>query len=95
MNQNLFKEDYDICVQNTGLENLIYISSEATLHVFEYVHTQNYRIWVSEKSTIFCKYQDNIQKIKIWCTTFSNCIVGPYFFDNNVKAENYVEMLKT
>ena len=105
IHQKLFEEDYDRrvqtaeelmpLIQDTALENLIYFSDEATFHVSGYVHKQNCRIWSLEKPTIVNEYEDNTAKINVWCAMSSDCIIGPYFFDENVCSQNYVHMLDT
>jgi len=104
IHQKLFEEDYDRRVQTAEeliplleditLENHIFFSDEATFHVSGYVHTQNCRIWSSEKPTIVNEYEDNTEKVNVWCAMSSDCIIGPYFFDQNVNSNNYMEMLE-
>ncbi len=35
------------------------------------------------------------QRSKNWCAMSSDCITGPYFFDENVCSQNHVHMLDT
>ena len=44
-------------------------------------------------------YKRQVQKL-VWCALGKNCIIGPYFFEQNgvtvtVTAERYIEMLNT
>ena len=70
-----------------------FFSDEATFHTSGYVYTQNSRIWSTEKPTEVYEYQDNTPKVNVWCAMSSNCIIGPYFFDDNVNDANYTKML--
>jgi hypothetical protein len=104
IHQELFDEDFDRRVQtaqdlmpflkNPFLENLIYFSDEATFHTSGYVHKQNCRIWSTKKPIEVQVYQDNSPKINVWCAMSSDCIIGPYFFEENVNGKNYLEMLQ-
>ena len=103
IHQRLFEEDYDRRIETAetllpyiddpAMENLIFFSDEATFHTSGYVHTQNCRIWSTEKPTEVYEYQDNTPKVNVWCAMSSNCIIGPYFFDDNVNGANYTKML--
>ena len=76
------------------MENLIFFSDEATFHLSGYVHKENCRIWATEKPTEVYEYHDNTEKVNVWCAMSSDCIIGPYFFETNVNASNYTEMLQ-
>lgn len=105
IHQRLFEEDYDRRVETAetllpfindpAMENLIFFSDEATFHISGYVHKQNCRIWATEKPTEVYEYEDNTDKVNVWCAMSSDCIIGPYFFDQNVNANNYTNMLQS
>lgn len=104
IHQRLYEEDYDRRVEtaenllphikNQAMENLIFFSDEATFHLSGYVHKENCRIWATEKPTEVYEYHDNTEKVNVWCAMSSDCIIGPYFFETNVNASNYTEMLQ-
>lgn len=102
--QKLYEEDYDRRVQtaeemlpiikNPSLLGKVYFSDEATFHVSGYVHKQNCQIWATSKPTEIKEHKDNTPKINVWCAMSADGIIGPYFFEENVNAENYLEMLE-
>ena len=69
-------------------------SHEVTFHVFSYVHTQNCRIWSSEKPTVVYEYQDN-EKNKYLMYSVFELECWHLFFNGNVNTKSYVEVLKT
>ena len=83
-------------LRDPSLKNLIFFSDEATFHLSGLVHKQNYRIWGLEKPTEVDQFERNSPKVNVWCAISSNCIVGPYFFEEaTVTAQNYLNMLTT
>jgi len=103
--QELYEKDYDRRVQmadeilpilqNPTLGKLIFFSDEAIFHLSGYVHKNSYRIWDYEKPKETLEYERNSQKINVWCAMSSDCIIGPYFFDEEtVTSKNYLKMLK-
>lgn len=104
IHQKLFDEDFDRRVesaesilpylQDPSLNNLIFFSDEATFHISGHVHKQNCRIWSTEKPVIVNQFESNTEKINVWCAMSSDCIIGPYFFEENVTSQNYLAMLK-
>ena len=104
IHQGLHFEDYDLRVessekllpylQNPKLKDLIFFSDEATFHISGRVHKQNCRIWSTENPHEVQEYWDKSPKINVWCAMSSDCIIGPYFFEENVNSQNYLKMLK-
>ena len=104
IHQGLHFEDHDLRVQsaekllpylqNPMLNDLIFFSDEATFHISGRVHKQNCRIWSTENPHEVQEYWDKSTKINVWCAMSSNCIIGPYFFEENVNGQNYLKMLK-
>ena len=105
IHQHLHEEDFDRRVQtaevvlpylnDTSFEKLIFFSDESTFHISGYVHKENCRIWGTEKPSEFYEHHYNTPKTNVWCAMSSDCIIGPYFFDENVTGQNYLNMLKT
>lgn len=104
IHQKLFEEDFDRRVQTAqdllpylndpSFNKFIFFSDEATFHVSGYVHKQNCRIWSTDKPTEVYEYQDNTPKVNVWCAMSAECMIGPYFFEENVNASNYLDMLE-
>ena len=93
IHQKLYEEDYDRRVQtaeellplleDSALGKLIFTSDEATFHVSGRVHKQNCQIWGLEKPNIVHQYDDHSPKINVWCVMSSECIIGPFFFEES------------
>ena len=105
MHQELSEEDYDRrvqaaeeilkLIQQDSLKNLIFFSNEATFFVSGNVTTQYCSLLKNtEKSKIMNEPENKNEKLNVWCAMSSNCIIGPYFFDENVDAKSYVLMLQ-
>ena len=103
--QELCDDDYDMRVelaqtlipmlQDPALQNLIFFSDEANFHLSGRVHKQNCRIWGYEKPTQFETEPLHSPKLTAWCMVSSNCVIGPYFFeDQTVTGKNYLNMLE-
>ena len=105
IHQKIYEEDYDRRVQTAEellplledpvLGKLIFASDEATFHISGRVHKQNCQIWGLEKPNIVHQYEDHSPKINVWCAMSSECIIGPFFFEEStINGQNYLEMLK-
>jgi hypothetical protein len=103
--QELFDEDFDKRVemaeilipilQNPANKNMIFFSDEANFYLSGLVNKQNCRIWGYEKPLEVWPLPLHSPKINVWCAISANCIIGPYFFEEEtVTGENYLEMLK-
>ena len=104
IHQKLYDDDYDRRVEmtetllpilrNPGNKNNIFFSDEATFDLVGRVHKQNCRIWGYEKPVIVHEEPLHSPKINVWCAMSSNCIIGPYFFDEEtIDGKNYLKML--
>ena len=103
--QQLFDDDYDRRVEMAETllpillepcnKNRIFFSDEATFYLSGRVHKQNCRIWGYENPNEIQEVPLHSPKINVWCAMSSNCIIGPYFFDDaTVNGKNYLKMLK-
>ena len=77
------------------MNDLIFFSDITTFHVSGRVHKQNFQIWSEENPNTVDEYNDHSQKVNVWCAMSSECIIGPFFFDEpTIKGQNYLKMLK-
>lgn len=76
--------------------NKILFSDEATFTTNGVVSSQNCRFWseVNPHWVIHCKRQYS-EKINVWCGIFDKQIIGPFFFQHNLKAQNFLNFLNT
>ena len=106
IHQQLYEDDFDRRVEmaqlllpklrDPALKNLIFFSDEATFHTSGLVNKQNCRIWGLEKPTEVNEFERDSPKVNVWCAMSSNCIIGPYFFEEEtVTGQNYLNMLTT
>lgn len=72
----------------------IVFSDEATFHVCGHVHRYNVRIWASENPHVYTEYERNSPKVNVWCALMHNKIIGPFFTEQTVTSNNYLDMLQ-
>jgi hypothetical protein len=70
-------------------------SDECTFYLNGYVNTQNCRIWGSSPPDTRIEKPLHSPKVTVWCGLSADSILPPYFFDSNVNAENYSNMILT
>ena len=69
---------------NGNFSNKIFFSDEALLHsVGMFVNKQNCRIWDSENTQVIEERPLHPEKVTVWCALWSECVIGPYFFENH------------
>ena len=64
-----------------------------TNHVSGYVNTQNFRIWSTKNPHQLCEKPLHPKKVTVWCAISLAGIIGPFFFEENVDGNNYLDML--
>ena len=81
--------------QNLDFTRKIIFSDEATFVLNGHVNRQNYRYWATENPhwTQDCHTQYR-QKINVWAGIVENQILGPYFFEENLNGERYLDFLQ-
>lgn len=86
----------DLLQRGNGFINTIVFSDESTFNLNGKVFTHQARIWGIERPTTFLQYNDrNSPKLNVFCAMSRSKIYGPYFFKGeNVKADEYLRMLK-
>ena len=58
------------------------------------MNRQNYRIWGTEKPEIVTVRPLNPLKITVWAAMNAECIIGPVFIEETVRAEVYNQVLQ-
>lgn len=73
----------------------ILFSDEATFTTNGVVSAQNSRFWATENPNwvINCKRQYS-EKINVWCGILNKRIIGPFFFEDNINAMNFLPFLR-
>lgn len=91
----LFAEELLEKIQSEEVKvNNIWFSDECHFHLNGYVNRQNYRIWGSENPHLTLEKQAHPVRVTVWCAISAQGIIGPFFFDETVNADRYLEMLK-
>ena len=62
------------------------MSDEAHFHLSGYVNKQNCRYWKAEDFKIIHEFPLYSQKVSFWCSMTCRRIIGPYFFENENRA---------
>lgn len=77
------------------LKNVLF-TDEATFTTNGVVSSQNCRYWSAENPhwVINCKSQYS-QKVNVWCGILNQRIIGPFFFEENMNAQNFLHFLDT
>ena len=70
-------------------------SDEAYFYLTESVNKQNNRMWCESRPDNWIEVPLQDEKIHVWCAISANRIFGPFYFEETVKKENYLEMLQT
>lgn len=82
------------CDQNNAFPHNILFSDEATFCLNGVVNRHNYRFWSQENPHwIHEAHTQYPQKVNVWAGIINNRILGPYFFENNLTAERYLDFL--
>lgn len=76
-------------------KNIIF-SNESTFNTNGVVSSQNCRYWAQDNPnfTVTTSSQKS-KKVNVWCAITKNRIIGPYFFQENLNQNSYLEMLNT
>lgn len=74
-------------------QNLIF-SDESRFSLDGTVNRHNCRIWGIEKPTETLQKSHSSPKVNVWMGISIRQIYGPFFFDENVRGDNYLDMLQ-
>ena len=77
-----------------NLETMFICSDEAYFYLHGGHNIQNNRIWSIYQPDEIAEQPLNDEKVSVWCAFSGKKVYGPYFFDENVCGENYLDMLK-
>ena len=72
----------------------IIMSDGAHFHIGSFVNRQNCRIWDSENLKMIIEKPLYLQSIIVWCGFWAGRIIGPYFFENEIRAAVSVNGLR-
>lgn len=72
----------------------MFCSDEAYFYLTLSLNNQNNRLWSQSQPMQGVEYPLHDQKILVWCAISANRVFGPYYFEETVNKENYLEMLK-
>ena len=75
--------------------NYFICSDEAYFYLTESSNKQNNRIWCKSRPDYRIEVPLHSEKIHVFCAISANKIFGPFYFEESVKKENYLQMLKT
>lgn len=70
-------------------------SDEAYFYLTESLNKQNNRMWCESRPENWIEVPLQDEKIHVWCAISANRIFGPFYFEEAVKKENYLDMLQT
>lgn len=104
--QELFEDDFDrrnqfcermqnMCNLNNNLVKNIIFTDEATFCLSGNVNRQNCRYWAKENPHWMMEVHSQYpQKINVWCGIVRGRVIGPFFFEQSLTAQVYLEFLQ-
>lgn len=106
LTQELSQDDFDRRVEfcedmqmrcnndNMFVKNIVF-SDEASFFLNGSVNRQNYRYWATENPRWMQEAHTQYpRKVNVWAGIVGNRTLGPYFFDENLNGERYLEFLQ-
>ncbi len=79
--------------ENDDFLDNVWFSDEAHFHQNGYVNSQNARIWGTVNPRAAVQVALHSPKTTAWCAISRSGIIGPYFFRETARGENYREMI--
>ena len=67
---------------------------EVTFHTNGKVNRHNVRIWGEENPHATIKHERDSPKVNVFCAISKNHVHGPFFFEENVSGDVYLQMLQ-
>lgn len=102
LNEDDFDRRVEFCedmmariIENPNLPSNIVFSDEATFQLDGTLNRHNCRYWAAENPHWMREDKSQYpQKLNVWAGIVNNRIIGPFFIDGNLNAQNYEEMLR-
>jgi hypothetical protein len=83
-----------VALRRINLEERFICSDEAYFYLHGGHNIQNDRVWAEFQPDETVEEPLNDDKVMVWCAFSGKMVYGPYFFNENVNWENYLDMLK-
>lgn len=102
----LFEDDFDrrsefcgrmqnMCNLDNNLVKNIIFSDEATFYLNGNVNRQNCRYWATENPHWMIEVHSQYpKKINVWCGIVRERVIGPFFFEQSLTGQVYLEFLQ-
>lgn len=102
LNEDDFDRRVEFCedmmariVENPNFPSNIAFSDEATFQLDGSLNRHNCRYWAQENPHWMREDKSQYpQKLNVWAGILNNRIIGPFFIDGNLNAQNYEVMLR-
>lgn len=89
-----FCEWYRGCAEdNANFYRSILWSDEAQFKLNGRINRHNCVYWASDNPHVIITEELNVPGVTVWAGIYAGGLVGPYFFDGTVNAENYLDLL--
>ena len=85
--QALNEDDPDLLVR-------IFWTDEAIFQTNGRVNRHNCVYWSDTNPYLIIEQELNVPRVVVWGGIWSNGVVGPFFFEDNVTSESYLQMLE-
>lgn len=83
---NMFVDDFSL------IDRIIW-SDESIFKLNGHVNRHNCVYYATENPHIVINQKTNAPGVIVWAGIWSNGVIGPFFFNDNITAENYLEKL--
>ncbi|CAF4766205.1 unnamed protein product, partial [Rotaria sp. Silwood2] len=70
-------------------------TDEAIFQTNGRVNRHNYVYWSDTNPHFIIEQELNVPRVIVWGGMWSNEVVGPFFFEDNVTSQTYLQMLKS
>ena len=77
------------------LQDKIWWSDEACFKLNSHIKRHNCTYWSHENPHVIMEKEVNLPGVTVWAAISCNGIIGPFFFDEPVTGERYLNMLQT
>ena len=80
--------------ENEGLLDNILWTDEAEFKLNGTINRHNSVVWSTTNPHYQLQVRNSHQGVMVWCGVNSVGLVGPHFFDGNVNAQSYLQVLE-
>ena len=81
------------CDERDDFQDSIVLSDEATFKLNDTINHHNSVYWANENPNIVEEDTVNFPGVAVWCSLSFRGLIGPYFFEETITGQTYLQML--